>query len=661
MCEVGCGALRFIACSILETYLDWIQASSILDIINDYTRFVIEFFEVITTSAPHIYHSAIPLSPRTSIIHNQYKRYARPLARVVWGALASWERSVATMYIGDPTPGIAWSPCNRFIAVAASGAEVVQLLDAATLGLLDVFELPRSRMGDDPLFSFSPGSRSLTARVGGRIIIWDLQTGGKAADFPAEYRSGSSSTYSIDGRLFAVLFMDPFDGPVNTITAHDLLLGTCKGHFRASTGRIVPSIWTHGGCIRFATVGKSSITISEVGFALAHAPIEVESFPAPDRIARADDYLFLPALSRLAFILFDGIEVWDARYSRSLLKCAENGASKMSFSTDGHLFAYMADWREIRVWKESATGYELHQRLLSPSLDADKLVLSPSGRAIVMASNSIYLLSTAGPTHPLSGISAPSSVPFILTFSTNGLSAAIARKQENTITVVNLKSGDCRLAVETGMEIRALGVTGSTLIAVDDKKVAAWTMPMGDDAFNARANINDSVRTTILDRRWFNRGRFNYVSISPGRNRIAAAEYLAGYGNLSIYDISTGKCLRDIGMERVGTPWFTPDGCEVWVVDSFSAERWAIVEDEESDLIELEPLESIAPPPEVSPRGSSSGHRVHEGWVLNSARERILWLPHHWRSEEWQRVWSGQFLGLLHEGLPEAVILELCD
>ena len=171
MCEVGCGALRFIACLILETYPDWIQASSILDIIDDYTRFVIVFFGVITTSAPHIYHSALPLSPSTSIVYDRYKEYAHPLARVVWGAPTSWEPSVATMYSDCWAEEIAWSPCNKFIAVARPGSNMVELLDAATLGLLNVFQLPHGRTSYYSLLSFSPCSRSLTVCIEGRIIV----------------------------------------------------------------------------------------------------------------------------------------------------------------------------------------------------------------------------------------------------------------------------------------------------------------------------------------------------------------------------------------------------------------------------------------------------------------------------------------------------------
>ena len=569
------------------------------------------------------------------------------------------------MYNDSVVHAIAWSPCNRFTAIARFNSNVVQLLDAATLGLLDVFQPPSNWLGGRPLLSFSPDSRSLTLHVNGRIITWDLQTGGKAADLPARWEGGSSSTYSIDGRSFALLSNDHFETPSH-ITTYDLLLGTCTGHFRASTGSVARPIWTHGGCIRFVTAKNRSITISEVGFTSAHAPVEVETFPAPDRVGRARDYLFLPALLRLAFILPEAIEVWDAQHSRTLLERTGNNTSMMSFSTDGHFFAYAAkSGQEVHMWKESATGYEFHQRLPSTLLTLENLVLSPSGRSIIMTSQSIYLLSTADPILSLSSNSTQFAqwTSSTLAFSPDESLAAIAPNLGNTITVVNLKSGDQRLVIETGMMTLALGMIESTLIAVGDGKVVAWTVPTtGDHVFNARANINDSVRTTILDQPGLPSGDlFGSALTSPGRNRVAIAGGPMDSGYLRIYDMSTGKYLGGTKTREARTPRFTPDGREVWVVDPPSVEGWKIVENEGSGLIELEPLGRIEGPSGVPLWRSSRGHYVHDGWVLNSARERILWLPHRWRSEERDREWGGRFLGLLHQELPEAVILELCD
>jgi hypothetical protein len=74
-----------------QIYSESIQESPTLNLVNDYIRFVITFFEVISTSAPHIYHSALLLSPRTSMVHKLHKAYVRPLARVVRGLPISWE------------------------------------------------------------------------------------------------------------------------------------------------------------------------------------------------------------------------------------------------------------------------------------------------------------------------------------------------------------------------------------------------------------------------------------------------------------------------------------------------------------------------------------------------------------------------------------------
>ena len=50
---------------------------------------------------------------------------------------------------------------------------------------------------------------------------------------------------------------------------------------------------------------------------------------------------------------------------------------------------------------------------------------------------------------------------------------------------------------------------------------------------------------------------------------------------------------------------------------------------------------------------------MDDGWILSSSGKPVLWVPHHWRSDELARIWSGWFLALVHAGLSEAVIIEL--
>ena len=55
--------------------------TSLLDTANDCLRFVTEFFEVISQSASHIYHSALPLAPRSSTVRKYMVDTSTPLDR----------------------------------------------------------------------------------------------------------------------------------------------------------------------------------------------------------------------------------------------------------------------------------------------------------------------------------------------------------------------------------------------------------------------------------------------------------------------------------------------------------------------------------------------------------------------------------------------------
>jgi len=58
--------------NVLSGFTDLNQESPTLDLTNDCFQFVIGFSEAINTSGPHIYHSALLLSPKTSIVQKLY-------------------------------------------------------------------------------------------------------------------------------------------------------------------------------------------------------------------------------------------------------------------------------------------------------------------------------------------------------------------------------------------------------------------------------------------------------------------------------------------------------------------------------------------------------------------------------------------------------------
>ena len=62
---------------------------------KDCSYFVTRFFEPISASATHIYHSALELSPLSSTVWRwYYDQWHTPLPRVVVGAQKSWEQRI---------------------------------------------------------------------------------------------------------------------------------------------------------------------------------------------------------------------------------------------------------------------------------------------------------------------------------------------------------------------------------------------------------------------------------------------------------------------------------------------------------------------------------------------------------------------------------------
>ena len=546
----------------------------------------------------------------------------------------------------------------------------VEILDAVTLERLDTFDAPKDRI---EWLSFSPNSRLLTRFNSERVLSsWDLQTGGPVGAIPSEpdVSPGQcfSSTYSTDGKAVAVAYKDLVNPTATTLSTYDLLSRTQMYSHHVSEGSIVAPIWTHGECLRFVTVNPGSITIWGVGFTSMDALAEVESLPAPDDISCSEESLFLPTLSRLAFTLRGEVVIWDAQDSKYLLNfTGGNQSTRMSFSPDGRFFACGTIGLGVHLWKESPTGYVLHQQVASSIRGVIRPLLSPGGESVIVLSHkTIQLWRTAEPileSLPGAPTRSVDRTNFILGFSPDQTLAAVARLRENSVTLLDLKSGDSRLTVDTGMEILGLRVTESTVCVVGEGKVVTWDIPTEDRALGARANINDSARTTM-----FNYSPHPhpplvpYISISPDSNRIASVwDKTGGSESLNIYDVSTGKRLTGTTTTNQGfMPWFTPDGREVWCTEGHSVEGWTITEDGESGLTKLEPLGPTAHPSGGFPWKSSRDYKITDsGWVLNSSGKRLLWLPNHWRSDEMYRMWSGRVLGLLHRGLPEAVILEL--
>ena len=429
---------------------------------------------------------------------------------------------------------------------------------------------------------------------------------------------------------------------------------------------------------------KGYITIWEATFTLTCPPTEAQCLPAPDEIADGREFLFLPHLFRVAFILSDEILVWDANASKLLLRSKLSlhfsgqhlgglHLSGNSFSSDGHFLSCVCS-DQVFVWKESSAGYMLHQILRSnyTGEHGPASLLSPNGKSVLFLPEGIMRVwSTNDQILPHSSDSNSLGKYFILEISPNRTLAAFAQPWGKTATVFDLYSGSVQLVIDVDINIECLRVTETTIVITDLSNIVTWNIPSGNSTLNARVNTSDSIQTTRLDiSHPIDENESTHGSISPGLNLIALSERcFSGEQRLSVYDVFTGRCfftasffLIDDGLQ----PRFTLDGHEVWVVYdvNFDIRRgWKIIGNSDSGTTGLELLAStVNPPPEIYPWQSLHGYDLTDsGWVLSSTQEHLLWLPHLWRSHKEDVVWDGHILCLLTVQLTEPVVLEFLE
>ena len=588
--------------------------------------------------------------------------------RIVQGVPVSWSPVISTKNLSGLPVEVVWSPCNSLIAISSYSSDGVQILDALTLKQLKLLTYPHLSQGEIASSlgsSFSPGGRTLTSFIHEsrrpnrpkRFISWDLQTGIPVSNIITEDSPDyvSSITHSVCGIMFGALFMDGRDGGqvVSTISIYNSFSGKAIYHHPIE-GIPVRTIWTCGEYVQFATLETWSITIWEVGFTSQHPPTEVKILPTPDNLDPWGHCLF-HSTSQLAFRSEESLFVWDASHSKLLLDFpnTEKGGI-LAFSPDGDFFACVSNVATY-LWEKSPTGYLLHQKTISYIYNPTGLLIYPNGQLITVSNHSaLQLWHTTVTTTPSFSIitqNVKNTKGYVLDFSSDRSLVAAARLEDSTVIVLNLETGAPQLIIDTDMHIYGLKLAKGTIIAVGNREMITWNLPVGDNIIGARANIDNSIGTNFFH--LIRHAKLEFASISPNLSYIAIVAE-----GLRIYAIPEGKLLTGI-MAPVFRPWFTQVEHEIWGSGPNNG-GWAIIRDSESDNTRLKYLGSSRVPSERFPYQSSYGHQVtDDGWILNSSGKQLLWLPQHWRSHDGNRVWGGRFLGFVHYTLPEVVILEV--
>ena len=627
------------------------QESPTLDLVQDCLRFVAEYFEIISASSAHIYHSALILAPKESIVRQLNKSHARPLTRIVHGTPTSWDPNITAASRPSKIGQAAWSPCSRFMAIAWGDIPTIDVLDSVTLQRLQTFKPLPSTPTHRRALVFSPDGRILTYHGisdGDRepnVTSWDLQTGGLVSTigfqrlkFAQETRISPSIVHSASGGIVGVVHWNCGFTHALNIFICDVASGTYMHSRSFNNGTPLSyDIWTHGESFRFATADVATITIWEVGFTLGAMCTEVETLRTLVGFAYKDlrpgtsgrppsDFLHIRTFGDMILLAYHGsrrILVWDVRNSKCLLDCEDaRFFQSTSFSSDGRFFACSTSRSTVYLWKKSPTGYVLHRTLLS-SIPISNAFPSPNGELVIAFEDLIIQLwrmreITTSPSGASTGVRKYIG-PSALDFSPDGTLAVVAAQKRKTVTVLDLESGVPQLTIDVGSKVHGIRVIGNIIAVVCGEKfsgywVISWNLPAGDCVPDARVDHKDSAQTVNLHCR-LEVNKLLSATISSDFRYVAFR--ISGY-KLCIYSASTGERLQTVKTRpdaNTDTLWFTPDGSHVWCVAyNGEAEVCRVGEQGESEHLVL--AADIEHPPEGYPWRSSRGYWVTNDWWI---------------------------------------------
>ena len=573
------------------------------------------FFEVINISATHIYHSALELSPLSSVTRElYYHQHCVPFPRVATGILGSWSPGIAISSIGCDKSSITWSPCNQFVATQTE--KVVKIWDALTFILLSTLYPSKPTSQLTGALAYSPDGYSLACASDTAMIIWDIQTGGVAKEIQCNGTYNDSLVWSSDGRSICTTGQ----GWGLSLCVYDVVSGTVLPpitHWSQGT----PHLWPHNNSFRLMTTdqkgGVHTVDIYEVD----STPIKIESFPI--QLGGSDYRIksFSPSSYRISVKIYGDdcqLLILDIQ-NLGLLLTKGGDFSSHCFSPDGSLFAASHE-DSVHIWKYDNDHYNPWREFTSPDYSNSEsnfsFLFSPSSSSILGCFwNSLQLWRLNGPS-----IAPTTHVEQLGIFSYSGTHIITAHYRESVVTIANLLSHIPSQFIDTNIEISDLGLTGNVLLVVGSEKVQgsvvvmAWLLAkegLVNGVFDKRrADHSDSIWTLPApqDRPWALKFSFE------GETGLFESDRTI----LQIYNIRTGEAL-----EPTEQPLH------------LHRHRTSILDMMYTQYKFCNHLACNIPP--WNGWGPSQTI-LEEGWIKDCEGKHLLWLPIEWRATDWENV-----------------------
>ena len=610
---------------------------------RDYFHFVTNFHELINVSATHIYHSALELSPLSSVVRKVYYHQRSPTSpKVAIGASDLWQPSTAVSSKNSRYFSSTWSLCGQFVAVVAEAA--VEVWDALTLKLLSTMQLPTVATRFKQGIAYSPDRHCLAGCSGDAIIIWDTQTGGVVKEIKSgDIHNCLELMWSLDGKRIGAVSQKEWT--TYNFTLYLVVSGTAlfSGTLQSWGGL---QLWPYGENFQIATTTEGPegcvMDIFEAGVTFiktkSHS-LQCDFRPGPFSPTAYRIYLSASQGQNSEFVIL------DVHTSRTLLK-AKGSYKHPCFSPDGNLFA--ASTKDyLSIWRYTSSGYALWRKIQQSSIQPQ---FSPTLSSIFgYAGAALYILHLG--YSPAALITEPIMIAQgqpLDAFSPNGTFIATTYYQQSTITITCLNSSSPSPSqfIDTDLKISEIALTGNVLLVNSSETIVGWLLTeegvVDGILGNSRADQNDSLWTVspqnlhpaLLARlQQQQHGKYLEFAVS---DEVAAIKYTGIV--IHAYHIRTG--------EIVGAANAPPYPVQSWYRFNNPLNR------SDCDLYHHQCNELHKPNWPVSQT------TLQEGWVKDPEGKHRLWLSSHWGSAGDEADWLNEVSTLRLRNSSELVVIK---
>ena len=462
-----------------------IQAGILCKWTTDSKRLILESFDAIHNSPSYIYYYAIPFSPSSSWLHQNYPPELLQEVKVVAGLPAEWglcSRAVAVD--GYPVALASW---KNTIAVGFMSGNIIFL--NATTG--DQMATLSGHTDQARLLVFSlDGTLLLSGSNDHTIGLWDVQTGGVVKTF--NERDIHSISISSDCHTVASACL-VYSSPA--IHLWSVQTGVCYHAIQLQTGECYPASWLHDTDaihIKFSPINAQCF-ISGLSGNIQQWNINGHKIgPSYSGF----DPIFSPDGTQFAVAIRDTSTTLSAR-STIMVQNTNTGAvvaelvgpmgfiSEYCFSPDGKYIATLAD-NTIHIWNTTSSDLQpvevfVHHQKITSLIFSPFLVSASLDKFVKFWEIGLSLADLVAD----SPISTPTSVPVksITLQIEDGI--AISSHSDGVVKTWDLSTGFCRASFQTparGSRQGDIQLINKIMVFVwwEDSKIHFWDVEKGE-------------------------------------------------------------------------------------------------------------------------------------------------------------------------------------